>query len=955
MIKKALCYCIAAIAGIGVANAQKSSLVVKIADEQHLNLPGATVFLDGNKLVAISDNTGTATFYNVPNGSHLVTIKYIGYQDYNSNVTVEKEVVALTATLSSGTQELKEVVVLGDRLRGQAKALNQQKNSDNITNIISADQVGRFPDGNIGDALKRVPGVTMQNDQGEARNIVVRGMGPEFNSVSLNGERIPSAEGDNRRVQMDLIPSDMIQTIEVNKTLTADMDADAIGGSVNLVTRSSPNGLRISGTLAGGYNPIRETFIGSGSFVIGNRFFNNKLGALLSGSYNNNKYGSDNVEATWAKDANGKPFVDDNDVRVYDEWRVRRSASLSLDYKINPVNTIYLTGMYNWRDDRENRFRLRHRYRGDEDEYADDLIYDNSGNIIGYNNGEVLRQTKGGIDNNRNQSRRLEDQRIRSLALSGDHLLGNVKIDWSAQYAKASEKRPNERYISMGLRDITVNQDISNPERPLMTDETPLVDYTRLNELTEQFQDQYEEDINAKLDLSVPLSIISGQSGKLVFGGRLRHKIKKRDNDFFSYEPIGDNEANYENMTMLPLEDKTSSKFYPGSKYVAGSYITPNYLGNVDLTNSDLYEQSDEPGEYLAQNFTAKEVITAGYVELRQNFTSKFSANLGLRVENTSIDYTGNIVEDEEDLKGQTTLKNSYVNVLPQVNLRYQVSNDFVLKGAWTNGIARPRYYDLVPYFNINPNDLELSVGNPDLEPVKSMNFDLMAENYFKSIGLVSGGLFYKKLDNFFYTYIDNNFTHEDFATLFPTVDNPIEEGDNWDFSQRRNGTGAQVWGAEIAFQRQLDFLGTFWKGFGVYLNYTYTHSNADGIYNGGDLVRNDVKLPGAAPHMFNASLSYENKKLVVRVSGNFTSAYVDDGDDAGYNEDAFFDRYYDKQFFLDANASYAFTPQLRVFAEANNLTNQPLRYYQDSRERTAQLEFYGPRFNLGLKFDLNK
>src|SRR6188768_442846 len=130
MIKKGLCYVIASLC-FGYVQAQKASLAIKITDEQHLNLPGATVFMDNNKLAAVSDNTGTATFYNVQKGSHLVTIKYIGYKDHTSNIAVEKEVVALTVTLTSGVQELKEVVVLGDRLKGQAKALNQQKNSDN--------------------------------------------------------------------------------------------------------------------------------------------------------------------------------------------------------------------------------------------------------------------------------------------------------------------------------------------------------------------------------------------------------------------------------------------------------------------------------------------------------------------------------------------------------------------------------------------------------------------------------------------------------------------------------------------------------------------------------------------------------------------------------------------------------------------------------------------------------
>ncbi|WP_153796918.1 TonB-dependent receptor [Foetidibacter luteolus] len=951
---KKLCMAIIGVFAFFVAFSQTGAVKIKVVDEHNLNLPGADITVNGSKAKAVTDANGSALLYGFTQGNYQLTVTYIGYA--TETITVANNRQEVVVRLKPGSSSLKEVVVMGDRLKGQARALNQQKNSDNITNIISADQVGRFPDANIGDAIKRVPGITMQNDQGEARNIVVRGMGPEFNSVTFNGERVPSAEGDNRRVQMDLIPSDMIQTVEVNKTLTADMDADAIGASVNLLTRAAPNGLRLSGTLAGGYNSIRDGFIGTANFIAGNRFLGNKLGAVISGSYNRNKYGSDNVEAVWMKDANGKTFIGDHDIRVYDELRIRRSLALSLDYKVNPYNTIYFNGSYNWRDDKENRFRLRHRYRGDEEDYADDLIYDNSGNITGYRNGEVLRQTKGGLDNGRSENRRLEDQRVRSYALRGDHLFGTLKTSWSVQYAKASEKRPNERYIAMGRRGIEIGQDISNPERPLLTDNTPLTDYTRMDELTEQFQDQYERDWNAKLGFELPASIISGQKGKLLFGGRLRSKKKVRNNNFFSYEPVGANEDLYDNIAMLPLQDRTVKGFYPGSQYVAGQFINPQFLGGLNLKDASLFEESDEPSEYLAGNFSAKETITGGYLALKQNITEKFAANVGVRVEHTSINYTGNVVEEEEDLKGTETFKNSYTNIFPNVNLKYDVSNSFVIKAAYTNSIARPRYYDLVPYFNILPGDQEMSAGNPKMKPVKSANFDLMAEKYFSSVGILSGGVFYKKLSNYFYTYIDNNYSREKFAADFPTVQNPIEEGDRWDFSQRRNGDGATVYGVEAALQRQFDFLPGFWKGFGIYLNYTYTHSKADGIYGSdGKLIRSNVKLPGAAPHIFNASLSYENKKIVARLSANYTSSYVDDGDDAGYNEDAFFDRYYDKQFFLDANASYALTSKFRVFAEANNLTNQPLRYYQGIKDRTAQLEFYGPRFNLGVKFDLNK
>jgi len=933
--------------------AQTGNLRVKVKDADNLNLPGASVTLSPGRFAGITNQEGELLITGIPVMEYVCNISYVGYEKKKVNINIKAGLNMLTQVITVTAQSDKEVVVFGDRLKGQSKALSQQKNSGNITNVISADQMGRFPDANIGDAIKRVPGITMQNDQGEARNIIIRGMGPEFNSVTLNGERIPSAEGDNRRVQMDLIPTDMVQTVQVNKTLTADMDADAIGGSVNLITRPAPNGLRLSGTVAGGFNPVRDGFIGTANFVAGDRIANRKIGYVVSGSFNRNVFGSDNVESAWAKDVNGKPFISDHDIRVYDLIRIRRSIATTLDFKINPLHTITLTGSYNWRDDKENRFRLRHRYRGNVSNPAPaDMIYDQSGNITGYRNGEVLRQTKGGLDNDRNQSRRLEDQRVRSIAINGDHLFGKLKTDWSLQWAKASELRPNERYISMGRRSIQVNQDISDPQKPLTSDITALSAYTRLNELSEQYQDQYERDLNGKLNFELPVSIVRNQQGALRFGVRLRAKQKVRDNNFFSYAPL----TSLGNISLLPLVDKTNPDFLAGGQFVAGQFVDPSYLGGLSFKNASLFKETDDPTEYLAGNYEAREMITAGFAELKQQFNDRFSARIGIRLENTSINYTGNIVEDEDTFKGTAELKNTYLDVLPSVNLRYEATDDLIIKAAWTSGIARPKYYDLVPYFNINPNDLELSAGNPSLSPVRSSNLDLMFERYFKTVGILSGGVFYKKIDRYFYTYIDNNYTREDFAQDFPTVNNPVNVGENWAFAQRRNGKSADVLGFEAAIQRQLDFLPGFWKGFGIYLNYTYTYSKAQGIYDpSGNLVRENVKLPGAAPSIFNASLSYENSKFVARISANYTSAYVDDSDDAGYNADAYFDRYYDKQFFLDINASYAFSKKLRFFGEANNLTNQPLRYYQGISSRTSQLEYYGPRFNAGLKFDLSK
>lgn len=918
--------------------AQKAIISGKVLDvDDKLPLPGAMIQIVGENKYTVSDYNGRFELLNINVGTYKVEVKYIGYIAITHEITVEqgKNNVLDFALKTSGT-ELNEVVV-GDILKGQAKALNQQKNNKNIGNVISSDQVGRFPDANVGDALKRVPGVTMQNDQGEARNIIIRGLAPSLNSVTLNGDRIPSAEGDNRNVQMDLIPSDMISTIEVNKTLTSDMDADAIGGSVNLVTRATPNGERISATLAGGYMPIRENATYTAGFVYGNRFFDNKLGAVFSGSYNNVDYGSDDVENEWVKDEFGNEFVQASEVRKYDVQRIRRSGSVALDYKFDENNTIFANAIYNWRDDRENRFRTTY----------DDIeaIYDGE-NITGFE-GRVKRQTKGGVDNSRNKNRRLEDQRVQNYSLRGEHLINSkLDLDWSANYAKAREYRPGERYIEYRQTGLEMTQDLSDLRFPLVTTTGEAVDQFEFDSVTENTDETSESEFGAKVNIRFPFSIIPAEKGRIRTGLRLRMKEKERNNNFFSYESVN---GGMDLLSDISTSSFDGKDFNPGSKYVSGTFASASFLGSLDLNNSALFDKEANPAEFLAVNYNAKENIYAAYVRWDQDFNDKLSMVLGFRVENTHIDYTGNRVLDEEELESKINTTNAYTNVLPSISFQYNATKDLVLRAAATTALARPNYYALAPYVNNIAADKEITAGNPDLDVTYSYNYDFMAENYFKSVGLISGGVFYKRLNDFIYNYSDNQYTDAKFANDFPNQINPIPAGENWSFVQSRNGDTVDVYGFEVAFQRQLDFLpGKFLKGFGIYLNYTYTKSKAKGIADEDGNERNDISLPGTTPHMFNGSLSWENKRFSARISTNFTSDYLDELGSESYK-----DSYYDKQFFLDANASFKITKHLRVFAEANNLTNQPLRYYQGVEAHTKQAEYYQARYNFGLKFDL--
>lgn len=902
---------------------QSGNVQGTIYDQQNLPLPGVVVEDQAGEKATVTDLSGKYTLVGLTEGAHTLKVHYLGYEDRSIEVSISNgKTVTANATLDEGTNVLGEVIVTGNSVAGQARALNTQRTNGNITNVVSSDQVGRFPDANIGEAMRRIPGITMQNDQGEARDIIIRGMAPQLNSVMINGERVPSAEGDNRRIQMDLIPADMIQTIEVSKAVTPDMDADAIGGSVNLVTRAAPNGQRISITGGSGVHTFQNNPVWIGAFVYGNRLANDRLGVVVSGSYNDVDYGSDNVEFEWDYDGSeDNRYITDQQIRQYFVRRVRRSVSTNLDFRLAEGHTIYARGLYNWRDDWENRYRFR--LKGID-------VPDASG----LTTAEVERQTKGGINNSRVRSRRLEDQRMWNLQLGGDHLFGSLEMNWMLTRARASEERPNERYMEYAYDDgndetVPVRVDMSNPRLPLVMP----VNYSRttgrnmvLNELTESYGFTEENDLNGRLDFSLPLA--DGKyASTLKFGARYRSKEKLRDNNFFEYEP---NDGSSSDMTEVTTVHSLRDNFLAGEQYESGTFVYAEYVGDLDLSSS-AYDSEEVLEEYGPSNYSATENITAGYAMIDQKLGSKLRLIAGLRFENTSTDYLANSYNEDTDAITPTEGNLSYSNFLPSVHLKYDWKPNLILRAAWTNTLARPNYYDLAPYELIIPDDNEIELGNPALTAATASNFDLMAEYYYKSVGILSGGVFYKQIDNFIYTASQRDVMYN---------------GDLYDvFTQPENGATADVFGVELAFQRKLDFIpGKFWNHMSLYTNYTFTETATNGIAGRED----GLPLAGTANHMVNGSLAYEDDKFTVRVSVNYADDYIDE-----YGDEAFFDRYYDEQFFLDVNVAYAITPYLRVFAEGTNLTNQPLRYYQGIQEQTMQMEYYNSRFNIGVKLDL--
>lgn len=728
----------------------------RIIDASKQTLPGASIYIENLRTGVTSDVNGYYTFSNLNPGTYTIKISYVGYSPVEMKITIpagrtlEKDVV-----LNEGL-ELQEVVV-GGAFQGQRRAINSQKNSLGITNVVSADQVGKFPDSNIGDALKRISGINVQYDQGEARFGQVRGTSADLSSVTINGNRIPSAEGDTRNVQLDLIPADMIQTIEVNKVVTPDMDGDAIGGSINLVTKNSPYKRTITATAGSGYNWISEKAQLNLGFTYGDRFFNDKLGIMLSASYQNAPSGSDDVEFVWDTDSKGTICLTDYQIRQYYVTRERQSYSAAFDWDINANHKLFFKGIFNNRNDWENRYRLTLKdLNKDVNKKKEGAVADNKAS--------VRLQTKAGSPNNRNA--RLERQRTMDFTLGGEHLFGKLSMDWNASYARASEERPNERYLGYELKKQNFDIDLSDIRRPYASAEAGstliLNNNFSLQELTEQQEDIVEKDLKFSMNFKLPL-VKGFYSNQLRFGAKVVDKSKDKDLEFYDYEPV--DEKAFNSNSFSNTNEQNRNGYMPGEKYKAGTFISKEYVGGLDLNNSSLFNKTENPEE-LAGEYKARETVTAGYLRFDQNFGKKLSAMVGLRLENTHLKYNGrkltlNDDGDPESLTVTPDVKDSYLNILPSVLLKYNVNEDFKIRGSFTETLSRPKYSALIPNVNVNNKDSELTLGNPELKPTTSFNFDLSADYYFKSVGLVSIGIYYKDINDFIVTQTVRGYEYE--------------------------------------------------------------------------------------------------------------------------------------------------------------------------------------------------
>lgn len=949
LIKLLACATLAAAAAIAPATVQAASIPEsapepamgnvhgRIIDEASQSLPGAAISLEGTNTGVVSDLNGYYTLSGLKPGTYTLKVSYVGYKPREVKVTVTGGKTAECNVHIDESHQLDEVVVTG-AFTGERRALQMQNSNMGVTNVISAQQVGRFPDANIGDALKRINGVNVQYDQGEARFGQVRGTSADFTSVTMDGDRLPSAEADTRNVQLDLIPADMIQTIELNKVVTSDMDGDAIGGEINLVTKNTPSRRVLNATAAIGYNQISSKTSKTLGFTWGDRFLDKRLGIMLAASYNYNPGGSDNTEFEYVQD-DGNILLDKAQLRQYYVTRQRQSYSAALDFKFNVNHMISFKAIYNRRDDWENRYRMDYKKLSSKPTKQ-----------------SLVLQTKAGQNGH---DARLERQQTYQFKLDGKHQLGILGIDWAAAIANAKEERPQERYIGLKYADKKKGLDLSGniidagERQPYLDPEfdAPYNDFSSKNwsidELNWSDRTVTEREYKEHITFNLPLGD-GAQWGRIKFGVKNSAKTKDREGHKWEYSDV--DELKKEWLDYLVPQIRTG--FYPDAPYPAGvPFVSKQYLSNIDFTKYQGFEVNEE----AASNYHAHENVLAAFLRYDLDITKNMKLTAGLRMERTHLSYSGfqwtipgeddpNYNDEQGYLKATGKITNNYTNWLPSLLWKWTPLKDLNVRASFTETLSRPKYSDLVPSTSYKTGDEEASIGNTDLKPVRSFNYDLSAEYYFPSVGIVSAGLFVKDIRDANVSEVWRNGEQTTIQGMVIPADYLV--------TRPCNAYDATILGFEAAYERDFGFITPELNCVGFYGTYTYTHSKTRNYKFAYRKVADGekIQMQGTPEHTANASLYFKKWGVNVRLSWNYASSFLDE-----MGEVKELDRHYDSVNYLDLNASYDWSvlrdSKLTFFAELKNMTNQPLRYYQGEKDRTMQVEYYGMTMNFGVKF----
>lgn len=870
---------------------------------------------------------GTYRFSRLSEGEHTLTVSYVGTESKTATITASDATpTAYNFTLGDTQRVMDTTLVVGQR-GSMLSGINQQRAADNLIAVISADALGQFPDQNVAESARRVAGISVANDQGEGRYVIIRGLDANLNTTSVNGVRMASPEADTRSVALDVVDSDILESIEITKSLTPDLDGDGIGGNINIKTLSAfdKDGFFFKAKADAIYSESSDKVTPKFGFTVADTFLNDTLGVAASLSFNRRDFTTNNKEGDGFDADTG--LTEELELRRYAVVRERISGALNLDYRLGANTELYLRSLYNSFSDEEVRSRTEFKSKLDRD--------------------IKIRE---------------EVQDLWSVQLGGQSQFDAITVDYQLAYSHAEEEEPNR--VDAGFRlesdsRTSPDYDLSDADLPKFINNNPdFVDASKfefdelefLNGITE------EDELAAKFDVRRD-GFVFGTPGFVKGGIKARLREKSNDVDPIIY-------GGYE-------DDLFLSDFLSGVKDydldVFGPAVDHGALRNFYFANVDGFEVSEIDTAFAsyASNYKAKENIYAAYLMAQMDFGTAL-VTYGVRGEATDFSgkgYLTTLFESEDlatvdasapagvrvasdidldDNEGAfvyadyVTERNSYVDILPSVNAKFDVNDNIVARAAYYASIARPSIKQATPSSEIefDGDERKGAIGNPDLDRQQANNLDVGIEFYPSNKGVLSAGFFMKEIENPIAEVVSYNIPFS--GQVFDEV------------TRYENLTDAQVTGLEFNYQQSFeDILPGALGGLLVGANYTLLDSQT--TFTSEDGTTRSIPLPKTSDNIANAVIGYDKYGLDLRAALTYRSEYLDEvdgGESAG-------DRYYKGRYQLDVTAKYKVTDQFSVIGEMSNVTDEAEHavFKTQFGNALSQYDEYGYTAKFGVRY----
>ena len=880
-----------------------------------LNRPvrGATVIVESAGVQATTDENGRYRIAGLPAATYDVRIQQPGYGEQvvqavvpqTGNVTVD------TTLLLEAEGEADAIVVTGARA-SRLLALERKRALPVIADVVSADAIGKLPDYNTAEALQRLPGVSVQIDQGEPRYVVIRGVDPNLNQVTVDGNLVGIPEAEGRRVALDTIPSDLVAAIEVLKTVTPDYDANAIGGSINIVTptafdRAAPFTFA---TGRGAYNEKSDKLGFGGSLTHGRRFGPDEtFGIVVGGSYFKRFIDSDLAEPinwTSISDAVSTP----TSFRLYDYriMRERIGAILNLDWRPSPDVRVYVRNIYNEFTDEEERDQFDFALAGGAPSFP-------SADAISFPSGRATREFRQND----------QTQKLYNISPGAELRSGIATLELNYTYAHAQEHTPVRDDIEFrsaagksSTLDLSGDMPVFSAIDPSLFD--PAAFPLRRVRLRREAIDETLH--SARVDLRFDV----GADSFVKVGVKHIDRSKDRDNSQSEALPA----------RPLSLAD-TGVALPPPDAFYDGQYAygpTIDYRAFLDYLEANptrfRLDEATTAFNEISSDYGIREQILAAYGMANLTF-GDLTAIGGLRVEQTDGRYDAFAIRDTDgdgEIEPQDaqplSFEQEYTHVLPSLHLIYRPVPELALRGAWTNTIGRPNYDATVPIFE--EEDGDGSAGNPDLEPYTSMGLDFSAEYYPDADSVLSVAVFYKRIENPIFTRTIRNTSFAGAPLL--------------SLSQPQNADDGELLGVEANVVRRFTFLPAPFDGLGISANATYVDSSV--TVPG----REDEDIPffRQSDWIASGALFFERGPFEARFAVSYRDDFI-----ANIGSSTASDIYDKARTVLDARLSYRLLEGLEVFTSVSNITEAPLTFYQTTPDQTYSRQIYGLNADFGV------